>query len=56
MNSIFFSFIFELELGIYSFKGCCYIILRDSHYESLNLRIGNNSNGKRSNFDSNDEE
>ncbi|CAF5074451.1 unnamed protein product, partial [Rotaria sp. Silwood1] len=39
-----------------SFKKCCYIILNNNHYESLHLRIGNNSNDEHSIFDSNDEE
>ncbi|CAF4890741.1 unnamed protein product [Rotaria sp. Silwood1] len=46
----------ELPSNQTSFKKCCYIILNNDHYESLHLRIGNNSNDEHSIFDSNDEE
>ncbi|CAF2947748.1 unnamed protein product [Rotaria sp. Silwood2] len=37
-----------------SFEQCCYIIRQNSHYESLHLRIDNNSKGERAIFNSND--
>ncbi|CAF3398883.1 unnamed protein product [Rotaria sp. Silwood1] len=37
-----------------SFDRCCYIIRQNKHYESLHLRNGNNSNGERVIFNSND--
>ncbi|CAF4466055.1 unnamed protein product, partial [Rotaria sp. Silwood2] len=46
----------EHPLNETSFEKCCYIILENKHYESLHLRIDNNSNEERSLFDCNDEE